>query len=507
MSKKSTSALELDNVTKKFGTKIALDGVSLRVHHNEVVGLIGENGAGKSTLLKLLAGLHSQDSGTVTIHGKPAQLRSAADAAAMGIGVVHQEQSLITNLTIADNVTIGGPTRTSTKAGRLGLYPWRRLHAEAAELLGRIGIDLDPRTKVERLSFAERQMVEIAKAVGAGSHAGQSPIIILDEPTSVLEAKEIETLQHEIDKLRSLGSVILVSHRLQEVLDFTDRIYVLRDGMVVAERVSSETHPDELFELMTGRVAAAARPPARSFEGTAPVLELRDVVSDGVHSVSLSTHAGQIHCVVGSTSSGAEQLARLPFGLLPLSAGQMLVDGSAVTSRRPREAIAAGMAYLPSERRLEGVVEGLTLEENLTLAHPLRRAPGVLDLKGRRTLTNDWISRLDVRPPSAIADIAELSGGNQQKIALAKWLCATDLRILVLDHPMRGLDPGAIEHVKTAIRKAAQQKVAVLMVADTLEEALEIADVITVMKDGKVNARFDLSTQEPTLNDLLEKLV
>lgn len=504
----SPPALELKDVTKTFGSKTALAGVSLHVNRNEVVGLIGENGAGKSTLLKLLAGLHQPDTGTVTIHGKETRLRSSAAAAAQGIGVVHQEQSLITNLTVADNVTLGGSARRSTALGRLGWYRWRQLNAETKELLNRIGIELDPQTKVEHLSFAERQMIEIAKAVGVGSRSGLPPILILDEPTSVLEPPEIKRLAGEIESLRRLGSVIFVSHRLQEVLDFTDRVYVLRHGRVVAERVSAQTHADELFELMTGRPTLAERPAPRGFSGKLPALELRNISSrQGVENVSFAVFKGQIHCLVGATSSGAEQLARLIFGLDSTYTGQVLIEGIPLKELTPRQAIDAGVGYVPSERRLEGMVEGMTLAENMTLVQPRTSISGVLDGKGRLDLTTDWIERLDVRPPRADADIADLSGGNQQKVVLAKWLGDERLRVLVLDHPMRGLDPGAIENVKAAVRRASEEGVAVLMIADTLEEALETADFVTVMKDGSVTGSFDLATQRTSVIDLLEKLV
>lgn len=506
-SRQEASALELKNVVKTFGDKTALSDVSLRVGQHEVVGLIGENGAGKSTLLKVIGGLHQQDSGTLTIHGQEHRLRSSGDAASLGIGVVHQEQSLVTNLTVTDNLAIGGLTQGASAWARLGLYRWRQLHAETTKVLARIGITIDPRTRIDQLSFAQRQMIEIARAVATGERAGTTPIVVLDEPTSVLEPHEIDVLAKEIGSLRKLGSVIFVSHRLQEVLDFTDRVYVLRDGKVVAERVSADTHADELFGLMTGRQVDTNRPEPRSFDDSPVALELRHIsLASTVNDASLTVRRGQVHCLVGAVASGAEELTRILFGLEKGATGEIVVEGKAMGRPTPRSAINAGVGYLPSERHLEGMVDHMSVAENMTLVH-YQSSSGVINGSAREKLTELWIQQLDVRPPKPGADISELSGGNQQKVVLAKWLCSNDLRVLVLDHPLRGLDPGAIENVKDAIREASSRGVAVLMVADTLEEALEIADVISVMKDGSVTGRFDLSTDRPTVVDLLEKMV
>lgn len=500
------AALELTGVVKRFGSKLALDDVSLRVDQNEVVGLVGENGAGKSTLLKLIAGLHHQDEGQFAVHGVPQRLRGAEEAAKLGIGVVHQEQSLIGNLSVADNVTLGSEARRAAPLAGLGFLDWRRLNARAAEVLGAIGLDIDPRRTVSDLTFAQRQMVEIAKAVSVGSQA-VAPIVVLDEPTSILEPEEIDRLKREVARLRTLGSVIFVSHRLQEVLDMCDRIYVLRDGKVVAERRAADTEAAELFQLMTGRAKTFDRQPPISAAGRPTALSLRGITTPhGVAGVDLEVAAGTIHCLVGSTSSGAEQLARACFGLEEHADGEVRVGGSVLAKPSPRSAIGAGIAYLPSERRLESIVGEMSVAENLTLARPVASG-GFISHRKRDARTTDWIDRLDIRPPSPSTEVAALSGGNQQKVVLAKWLSNERLVALLLDHPLRGLDAGAIEYVKTAIRGAAEDGVGVLMIADTIDEALEIADTISVMKDGRVTATFDLATHQPTQVDLLKKMV
>lgn len=504
-------ALELRDVTKSFGKNKAVDGISLQLRRNEVVGIIGENGAGKSTLLKILAGVHEPDDGTVLVGGEEQRIRSTIRATELGIGVVHQEQSLLSNLTVAENIHMGAGTSGSGSATAFGIYNWRRLHDEAARALERVGTHTDPRSKVEDLSFAERQMVEIAKAVRVGEEAGKTPIVILDEPTSVLEKDEIKLLAQEIKRLRELGSVIFVSHRLQEILDFTDRIYVLRHGRIVAELESASAVESELFELMTGREAGVSSSAERKRPAgnEAPALQLSGLTKKGsFEDITTSVRAGTIHAFVGTNSSGREELARAVFGAEAFDSGELVIHGQRMSRTTIRRSIGLGIAYLPSERKTEGMTAGFDLSQNLTLTHAAgtRKGP-FISRAARRKVAERWVKKMDVRPPLPDADIASLSGGNQQKVVLGKWLLADELRILVLDHPLRGLDPGAIEHVNDAIRAETDKGVAVVLIADTLEEALSIADEITVMKDGRISAHHSLDERVPSVVELIEKMV
>ena len=501
--------LKLSNVTKSFGPVVAVNDISLEIPRNEVVGLIGENGAGTSTLLKILTGLHQPDSGVIEANGNRVTFRRPQDAVAAGIGVVHQEQSLLTNLSVAENIAMNVAS-SKDRATRFGIYRWGRLNREAAEILDRIGAKIDPRTIVSQLSFVDRQMVEIARALRVDEMVHAAPLVILDEPTSVLERNETEILEREIRSLKDVGSVIFVSHRLDEVLRICDRIVVMRHGEIVAERRTDAVSEDELFRLMIGHESRAAKRPTGDRSGRQqPVLEVKGLRRDGAFKdVSLSAAPGHCVAIVGTLGSGREPLCRAVFGAEPFDAGTIEVGGKPVRSWSVHKAVSSGVAYVPSERRVEGMVGGLTGAENLTLAHPggTRRGP-FLKRRARAKLAEQWYERLDVRPRDPRMRLGRLSGGNQQKVVMAKWLLADDLKVLVLDHPLRGLDPGAAETVNAQIRAACEGGAAVLLLPDTLEEALEMADEILVMRDGEVTARFDLSIDSPTTLDLLEKMV
>ncbi|SDQ61926.1 sugar ABC transporter ATP-binding protein [Quadrisphaera sp. DSM 44207] len=502
-------ALRLSGITKSFGPVHALKGISLEVPRNEVLGLIGENGAGKSTLLKILSGVHEPDAGTIEVHGQPVRLRRPQDSVAAGIGIVHQEQSLLTNLSVAENIAMnvvgdrGGATR-------FGVYRWGRLNREAAEVLERVGVGVDPRTTVSDLSFVDRQMVEIARALRVDEVTHTAPVVILDEPTSVLERTESAVLEREIRALKDIGSVIFVSHRLDEVLRICDRVVVMRHGEVVGDRRTDAVTEDELFKLMIGQESqAAARPADRRAASAAPVLRVEGLTRRGAFKdVSFAVSPGRTVTIMGTNNSGREAVCRAVFGAEPFSSGVLEVDGRQVRSWSIGESVRSGIAYVPSERKVEGMVGGLTAAENLTLAHPGRSRVGpFLKRRTRTGLAAQWFEELDVRPRDPRLELERFSGGNQQKVVLAKWLMADDLKVLVLDHPLRGLDPGAARTVNARIRAACERGAAVVLLPDTLEEALEMSDEILVMRDGEVTARFDLSVERPTSLDLLEKMV
>jgi len=505
------NTLELVDVTKTFGSMKALDSVNIRVAPHEVVGLIGENGAGKSTLLKLLAGVHQQNSGELIIRGQKQRMKAPSDGANLGIGVVHQEQSLIVNLTVAENLHLGSAGTPGEKRGvnRLGLYNWAELNRQAETALRRIGSSIDPTTIVEDLSFTDRQMVEIAKAVQVAEHSGAEPLLILDEPTAILEPQETEILEREVARLKQLGSVIFVSHRLQEVLRVSDRIYVLRHGRVVGERNSKDVVEEELFQLMTGRESRQTANEAVGRTLGRQVLSVQGLTRRGhFRDVSFSIRAGEVCAFVGANGSGRDELARALFGAEPFDSGTFSVDGRPARSMRIRRAIRSAVAYLPSERKTEGMVAGLSVSENLTLAHPVDGQNGPIQLPGkRRAAMRRWIAKMDVRPADPDIDIARLSGGNQQKVVLGKWFLAKKLKVAILDHPLRGLDPGAKESVAQLIAEAAAAGCAIMLLADTLEEALGNGNSIIVMKDGTITERHNLAERIPALAELVEGMV
>jgi ribose transport system ATP-binding protein len=501
--------LRLRGVGKDFGRVRAVHDLSLDIARNEVLGLIGENGAGKSTLLKILTGIHPQDHGTIEVNGKEVVFRRPQDAAAAGIGVVHQEQALFTNLSVAENIAMNA-SGSKDQGIRYGWYRWRTLNAEAEATLKRVGADIDPRAIVGDLSFVDRQMVEIARALRVDEMVHAAPLVILDEPTSVLERDETEVLEREIRNLKEIGSVIFVSHRLDEVLRICDRVVVMRAGEIVAERSTKDVNEDELFALMIGRnERAEMHPRDRSGETPEPALEISGLSRNHAFSdVSLSLVPGRTVAIVGTNGSGRESVCRAIFGAEPYDSGTLRVAGKEVRGWTMTRAVNSGIAYVPSERRVEGMVGGMDAAQNLTLVHPGESRSGpFLRRRARRKIAEEWFQKLDVRPNDPALDLARFSGGNQQKVVMAKWLQSDDLKVLVLDHPLRGLDPGASETVNAQIRAATERGAAVLLLADTLEEALHMGDEILVMRDGEVTARFDLSTETPTAIDLLEKMV
>ena len=505
----STPLLELRGVTKRFGGHPALDDVSLRVDAHEVIGLVGENGAGKSTLLKLLAGVHRPDGGQILLDGRPVVLGSPARAAAEGIGVVHQEQSLLPNLRVAENLLLGH----EGDAVRGGFVRRRRLERRAAELLATVKSPVKPSAVTGDLTFAQRQMVEIARAVSQRS-GDRPPLVVLDEPTSVLEAADIAILREQVMALREIGSVIFVSHRLDEILDFSDRVYVLRDGKLVGERAADTGTEDDLYRMMIGRSTSAEfydekrqRPVA---DDAREVLTVKELSSrHALNDVSLTVREGEIVALVGVVGSGREELARAVFGVEDVTAGEIRLSGSPFRAGGPGAAIRAGVAYVPAERRTEGMVGGATVAENIALVHPEVAAVGpITSTARRRAVAQTWIERLSIRPSDPDADLARLSGGNQQKAVLAKWLVSDSLRLLVLDHPTRGLDVGAKEDLYQLFRDLCGKGIALLVLADTLDEAIGLAHRVVVMRDGQVTATFD-QTAESRVDQisLLEKMM
>ena len=502
-------ALEVRGLVKHYPGVKALDGVDLVVHRNEVLGLAGENGAGKSTLLKALVGLVKPDAGEIWIRGEKVRLRSVVDAADHGIGMVFQEQSLVPNLTAAENIVLGseGP------GVRRGIYRWDTMRKLAQEQLDKIGSHIDPLARTDTLTFAERQMVEIAKVLRIEQRTSHPPVIVLDEPTSVLESKEIETLFTQVRRLREFASVVFVSHRLDEVLDVCDRVAVLRNGKSVGEVATAGAVPAELHRMMIGSTGSddhyhdtAAR---RSDEAVEPLLRVRGLSGATFRDVDLDVHAGEIVAIVGVHGSGREDVCRALFGAEPASAGEVTLDGKTLDLSSTRAACAAGIGYVPAERKIEGMVGPMSVADNMTLTKQKVRCTGPLIAPRKQaTLVDKWIERLSIRTPHRGTAIQRLSGGNQQKVVLARWLVGGDVRLLLLDHPTRGLDIGARSQVYQLMRELAHSGVATVLLADSLEEAIGMADRIIVMSDGRATKEVACpSGGKPTALDLVKEMV
>ena len=504
-----TPTIRLVDVKKSFGSLSAVKGISLEIHRGEVVGLIGENGAGKSTLIKILTGIYQPDGGTIEVNGSEVKFRTPRDSVGAGIGVVHQEQSLFTNLTVAENIAMSNSSGSGT-ATRFGLLRWSNLYKSAEETLAIIGSKLNPKTRVGDLSFVDRQMVEIARAIRVRTSAGASPLVILDEPTSLLERGETQILEREIRKLKSFGSVIFVSHRLGEIMRICDRVIVMRNGEKVADRATADVTEDELFKLMVGRESHSVVREHRALNrAETPALEVRSLSRKGHFSgLSLSVHPGRVTAILGTSGSGREEFCRAIFGAEKFDSGSLHINGVAVKNWRIHKAVKHGVAYVPSERKVEGMVGGFSAAENLTLVHPGTAAFGpFIRPWAQSKIAQGWFDTLDVRPNNVNQELDRFSGGNQQKVVLAKWLSNPKLRVLVLDHPLRGLDPGAAQTVNEQIKAACRNGTAVLLLADTLEEALEMGDDIVVMRDGVISGVYDVAIDDPSTLDLLEKMV
>ena len=489
-----STLLEIISVSKSFGAVRALHRVSFDLRAGEVHALLGENGAGKSTLIKVITGAHAPDSGQLRIAGLPVRRFSPATALSLGVACVYQQPALFPDLTVAENIAL----RLDSVAP-LRRVNWRERHRRASELLARIGADVSPRAEVGSLSMPEQQLVEVACAVGS-----RARIVIMDEPTASLTRSEQERLHGIVRDLRATGvGVIYISHRLEEVFALADRVTVLRDGESVATRPVAMSVPDsvpeaaglpvsheaELIRLMVGREVSQLFPPAEGAPGK-PVLTLVGVgcAMSGVRNVSLEVRAGEVVGLAGLVGAGRTELARVLFGLTPADSGEIRLGGIAATLRSPREAIARGIAYLPEDRRRHGVILEMPIAHNVTLAIHPRLFPRLwLRLRAERNLAMDYMRSLAVKAATPEAAVGALSGGNQQKVALARWL-ATQPKLLILDEPTQGVDVGAKGEIHGLIRRLAAQGMAVLMISSDLTEILGMSDRIGVMRGGTLAA-------------------
>ncbi len=501
--------VRLTDIGCTFGSVSAIKSVSLEIQRGEVVGLVGENGAGKSTIIKILAGIIPPSKGRIEINGIICSFRGPKDAFKAGIGVVHQEQSLFTNLTVAEN--IDQHRSGADWMSRIGLQRWSRVNRDATAALQKVGVKLDPKTYVRELSFIDRQMVEIARAVCIDPAVGGTPLVVLDEPTAILEPEETAVLEREIRNLKQFASVIFISHRLDEVLRICDRVIVMRSGEFILDKPSKDVTREELFSAMAGRHSQESQKGhARSPKADVAAIEVRELTRRGQYrNVSFAALPGQIVALVGSNGSGSDSVMRAMFGAEPHDGGEIKVDGRRVAGWSIPRAVKAGLAYVPAERKIEGMIGGFSAAHNVAMVHPGEAAIGPIRLPHlRRKVAQSWFNRLDVHPNNVVQPLVYFSGGNQQKVVLAKWLNSKHMKVFLLDHPLRGLDAGASETVNAQIRQACDSGAAVVLIPDTIEEALDLADKIIVLRDGEVSARYDMTIDSNlSVQDVLEKMV
>jgi ribose transport system ATP-binding protein len=472
--------LRMTDISKRFPGVIALDSVEFEVSAGEIVALVGENGAGKSTLMKILAGIHRADSGEIRIDDTPVVMHAPSDAARLGIAVIHQELEVLDNLDVAGNVFLG---REPWRGGPLRLLDRRRMDAEAERQLARIGARLSPRTPLRRLPTAERQLVAIARALSMDAR-----LLVLDEPTSSLSAIDAERLFIVLRDLRGAGTAIVyISHRLKEVQALADRASVLRDGRNAGTLSRDALAPDRLVELMVGRAAATPTPRGTSPAGPAvlQVERLRTGRYPGVE-VSLSIHGGEVLGIAGLIGSGRSELMEAIGGAGRRLAGRILLDGRPLAIGSPRDAIRHGICLVPEDRRRCGVIAPMSVRENVTL--PALRSYARWGLVARRAeagATRRVMADLTVKAPSLEAPVATLSGGNQQKVVLGKWLALTP-RVIVFDEPTQGVDVGAKAEIHRLIRGLADRGAAVVMISSDMDEIVAESDRVAVMHDGRI---------------------
>jgi rhamnose transport system ATP-binding protein len=503
--------LQLSAVTKSFGAVRALKDISFDLRAGEIHALLGENGAGKSTLIKIITGAHPPDGGTIEIAGERVGKLSPAAARKLGIACIYQQPALFPDLTVAENIGL-----RLERANSLSRVDWKKRRQRAGELLRRIGADVSTDAEIRSLSMPGQQLVEIACALGAGAR-----IVIMDEPTASLTQKETGLLFAVIRDLRDGGvGIIYISHRLEEIFQLADRVTVLRDGESLgtyfvggsrrepAQIPSEESQggltsaatitESELIKLMVGREISQIFPAAESAPGET-VLSLKNLgcTAGGVRNVSLEVRAGEILGLAGLVGAGRTELARTIFGITPADDGEIFLCGKKVQIQSPQEAVARGIAYVPEDRRRHGVILEMPIAQNMTMAIHRQLFPGTwLRFGAEHACALDFIHQLDVRAYGPEAPGHSLSGGNQQKVSLARWL-ATKPKVLILDEPTQGVDVGAKSEIHKIIRRLAKDGLAVLMISSDLPEILGMSDRIAVMRGGTIAAMLPGKSAAP----------
>jgi rhamnose transport system ATP-binding protein len=487
--------LEAKQIRKAFGAVQALKGVSFDLCAGEVHALVGENGAGKSTLIKILAGALEPDAGEILLRGERIAHNSPAEARAFGISVIYQQPALFPDLTVSENIALAAESGAPWHRVK-----WRARRQHAAKLLQRIGARVSPDTRAGSLSMPEQQMVEIAKAIN-----NDAQVLIMDEPTASLGDRDTENLFRLINELRAAGTAIIyITHRFEELFLLANRVTVLRDGVSIQTSAMSEVTNADLIRMMVGRELETIFPKHQTVFGPAlsPAFEVRQLSCRrlGVKDASFTIRRGEILGLAGLIGSGRTQLAEALFGLAPLDSGEVLLNGHSLAIQSPVDAVRAGLAYVPEDRRRHGVILDLSIAVNSTLASlgKISNTSGFLNFASEQQLANDSIAKLGVKAPSANTLAKNLSGGNQQKVALARWLM-TDPKVLILDEPTQGIDIGAKSEIYHLIGRLAAGGLAILMISSETSEILSLSDRIAVMFKGEIVGVLDRAEADPHL--------
>jgi ABC-type sugar transport system ATPase subunit len=480
MKDNSRPILQMHGISKAYPGVQALDKVDFEVRAAEVHALVGENGAGKSTLIKILSGVISPDEGQIILYGNELSIKGPREALDAGIATISQELMLVPQLSVAENILLG-----RLPNGRFDRVEWQEMRRQAKQALSTLGLDLDPDAQVGSLSVAEQQATEIARVLSR-----QADIIIMDEPTSALAEPEAEHLLNYVKLLRTQGkAIIFITHRLDEVFRIADRITVLRDGLKVESLAMNETTPNEVITMMVGRSVDILFTKEEKSIGK-PILEVRNLKRRGAFDVSYTLHRGEILGLAGLMGAGRTDAMRALFGVDPFDSGEIWIAGQSISSIAPRKMIAAGLGLAPEDRKRDGLVLGMSVGDNLNLAalSKLDRW-GIRNRSRERKIAIDQFVDLSIQAPSLGTEVITLSGGNQQKVVIGKWL-ATEPSILILDEPTRGIDIGAKAEVYTIMQDLARQGVGIIFISSELNEIINICDRILVMCEGKIAAEF-----------------
>ena len=482
-----TPVLELRDVSKSFGPVVALRSGTLSVQAGSIHALVGENGAGKSTLVKIVAGVHRRDSGVFELGGEPADFGSTSESKAADVAVIYQEPTLFPDLSVTENIFMG---RQIVGAGRR--IDRAAMYAEAEALFGRLGVDLDPRRPARGLSIADQQIIEIAKAISLDAR-----LLVMDEPTAALSGIEVDRLFAVARSLRDEGrALVFISHRFDEVFALCDTVSVMRDGSYIATEPTAETTESQIVSQMVGREVAELFPKTAAEIGDV-VLEVEGLSSTGVfHDVSFTVRRGEIVGLAGLVGAGRSEIARAVFGVDGYDSGSVRITGTAIPQGRPRAAINAGMAFVPEDRRAQGLVTEASVARTVAsvIRGGLARA-GLLTAGAENRAAGPWAGRLEVKTNALDASARTMSGGNQQKVVIAKWL-ATEPDLLIIDEPTRGIDVGTKAEVHRLLSELAGQGLGILMISSELPEVLGMADRVLVVCEGRITA--DLSRDEAT---------
>jgi len=491
--------LELNKITKRFANVEVLHDVNLSLKPGEVHAILGENGAGKSTLVKVITGVHQPDAGEIRLNGQVVQFNDPRESRQAGIAAIYQELSLFPDLDVAENIFVGRQPTT-----RLGRIDWRKLYAEADRLLTSLGVHLNLKQKARSLSIAQQQMVEIARAFSINAR-----ILIMDEPTSSLTLNEVADLFRLVRRLRDDGTgIIFISHRLEELFELADRVTILRDGSYVDTRLLSEVNRDDLIRLMVGRTISNLFPKQDVVPGDVALM-VENLSQTGIfENISFELRRGEILGLAGLVGAGRTDVARAIFGVEPPSGGRIQVEGRAVQINSPQDAISLGLAYVPEDRQLHGLIPQMNITANISLPMLQEYANrGWLRDKVEIKAAFGAAQQMEVRANNIWQKARELSGGNQQKIVLAKWL-STNPHILILDEPTRGIDVGTKAAVHALMSKLASEGMAILMISSELPVILGMSDRVLVMREGHLTGHFTRAeaTQEKIISAATQAL-